>query len=116
MADFGIRQHDDSFGQSSDVWEGCPYISESDLFGCLDKSMSVSGYFCTRLPNKIVRGPPGGKGTQKNMKNKSMLASEVDVGIFLRLHQSIHLKMQENQHGTATVSHSTTTESFFSFD
>ena len=45
MAGSSIRHQDDSFCQSPDVLEGCPNASESDLFGCLNKYMSVPEYF-----------------------------------------------------------------------
>ena len=61
---------------------------------------------------KIVRGPLGGKSTPQKVKNECILTSEDAVGMFLRLQQSIHLKMQNAHHKHATGSHSATTESF----
>jgi len=64
--------------------------------------------FLHQTPTQNTLGSCRGSRHQKHVENKS--ASEVAVGMFLRLQQSIHLKMQDHQHGNATDSHSTTTE------
>ena len=86
------------------------YRSKSHFSGYVYKLMAISHFLCTRLFDKIVRGPLVVKAPQ-NVNNKSILASEVAVSMFLRLQQSIYLKMQNNQHGNAIGCHSTTTES-----
>jgi len=54
----------------------------------------------------MVKAPP-------KRKKKSSLASKVVVSMFLRLPQSLHLQMQDNQHESATGSHSPETESVY---